>query len=163
MQPGDQHRNNPGFANPFLEPQTSPYTAAEIATLQARLDQKLGPEYISAKPGPGGKKVHYLNSEKCIGLANQVFGFNGWCSSIKGMEVDFVRFAIARLLVSLMSIPYSLTKIRTGNSPSDSLSLFGSPSKTAHTMKTLGTDLSKEGSPRLKCLRKLRRRAPRMG
>lgn len=29
-------------------------TAKRIATLQAKLNKKLGPEYISQRPGPGG-------------------------------------------------------------------------------------------------------------
>ncbi|KAF8252828.1 Rad52/22 double-strand break repair protein [Wilcoxina mikolae CBS 423.85] len=62
----------------------------EIATLQAKLDQQLGPEFISSRPGAGGKKVHYIQADKCINLANQVFGFNGWSSSITNMEVDFL-------------------------------------------------------------------------
>ncbi|KAJ5812251.1 hypothetical protein N7474_008552 [Penicillium riverlandense] len=71
--------------NPFEEPQRrmSEYTAQEIATLQARLDKKLGPEYISSRPGAAGTKVHYLAADKCINLANEVFGFNGWSSSIQ--------------------------------------------------------------------------------
>jgi DNA repair and recombination protein RAD52 len=67
------------------------YTAQEVATLQSRLDKQLGPEYISSRPGAGGKKVHYLAAEKCINLANEVFGFNGWSSAIKDVTVDFVR------------------------------------------------------------------------
>jgi DNA repair and recombination protein RAD52 len=35
--------------------------------------------------------VHYLAAEKCIGLANEVFGFNGWSSAIRDVQVDFVR------------------------------------------------------------------------
>lgn len=77
-------------ANPFAERAVSPYTAMEIATLQAKLDQQLGPEFISSRPGAGGKKVHYIQADKCINLANQVFGFNGWSSSITNTEVDFV-------------------------------------------------------------------------
>ena len=80
-------------ANPFEEPQRriNEYTAQEIATLQARLDKKLGPEYISARPGAAGQKVHYLSADKCINLANEVFGFNGWSSSIQTIQIDFVR------------------------------------------------------------------------
>ncbi|KAI5857923.1 RAD52 DNA repair protein [Tricharina praecox] len=90
MHPGDQHKL-PGYTqNPYEEKQISPYTAIEIATLQAKLDQQLGPEFISSRPGAGGKKVHYIQAEKCINLANQVFGFNGWSSSITNMEVDFL-------------------------------------------------------------------------
>lgn len=79
--------------NPFEEPQRrmSEYTAKEIATLQARLDKKLGPEYISSRPGAAGQRVHYLSADKCINLANEVFGFNGWSSSIQNVQIDFVR------------------------------------------------------------------------
>lgn len=79
--------------NPFEEPERrlSEYTAKQIATLQARLDRKLGPEYISSRPGAAGQKVHYLAADKCINLANEVFGFNGWSSSIMNIQIDFVR------------------------------------------------------------------------
>ncbi|KAJ5324251.1 Rad52/22 double-strand break repair protein [Penicillium atrosanguineum] len=85
--------NAPGaIANPFEEPERriSEYTAQEIATLQARLDRKLGPEYISSRPGAAGQKVHYLSADKCINLANEVFGFNGWSSSIQKIDIDFI-------------------------------------------------------------------------
>jgi len=90
MLPGEQHKMAGAGANPFAEKEISAYTAREIATLQAKLDQQLGPEFISSRPGAGGKKVHYIQADKCINLANQVFGFNGWSSSITNMEVDFV-------------------------------------------------------------------------
>lgn len=87
--PGDQHSV---AANPFEEPKAriSEYTAQEIATLQSRLEKQLGPEYISSRSGPSGQKVHYVAAEKCISLANEVFGFNGWSSSIQNIQVDFV-------------------------------------------------------------------------
>jgi DNA repair and recombination protein RAD52 len=87
--PGDQYGNIP---NPFSEPPTriSEYTALQIATLQSRLDKFLGPEYIAHRPGAGGKRYHYIPSEKVIGLANEVFGFNGWSSSIQNVQIDYV-------------------------------------------------------------------------
>jgi len=90
---GDQHKaNSAATVNPFEEaPQRiSEYTAQEIATLQSRLDKQLGPEYISSRPGAAGQKVHYLAAEKVINLANEVFGFNGWSSSIQNIQIDFV-------------------------------------------------------------------------
>ncbi|KKK26984.1 hypothetical protein ARAM_002616 [Aspergillus rambellii] len=100
---GDQHRGGPSAItmpnapaliarNPFGEtPQRqNEYTPEESATLQARLDKKLGPEYISSRPGAAGQKVHYLAADKCINLANEVFGFNGWSSSIQNIGIDFV-------------------------------------------------------------------------
>jgi len=88
--PGDQHIAS--LANPFDEPQKrmSEYTAQQIATLQSRLEKQLGPEYLSSRSGPSGQKVHYIAAEKCIALANEVFGFNGWSSSIQNIQVDFV-------------------------------------------------------------------------
>ncbi|KAH7262099.1 hypothetical protein BKA59DRAFT_462681 [Fusarium tricinctum] len=86
--PGDQHAS---VTNPFEEPRqkVAEWAAKDIATISAKLDKQLGPEYISARAGPGGAKVHYLTAEKCITLANEVFGFNGWSSSIQNIQVDF--------------------------------------------------------------------------
>ncbi|KAL6700683.1 hypothetical protein J3F84DRAFT_127725 [Trichoderma pleuroticola] len=86
--PGDQHQEWP---NPFEEakPRIAGWSAKEIATIASRLDKQLGPEYISSRAGPGGSRVHYLTAEKVIGLANEVFGFNGWSSSIQNIQVDF--------------------------------------------------------------------------
>lgn len=70
--------------------QVTPYTAVQIATLQARLDRQLGPEYLSSRPGAGGQKVYYVAGEKIINLANEVFGFNGWSSTIKEWHIDYV-------------------------------------------------------------------------
>ncbi|KAL3424435.1 DNA repair and recombination protein rhm52 [Phlyctema vagabunda] len=92
--PGEQHQQvgTLATANPFeeIKPKISEYTAQEIATLQSRLEKQLGPEYISSRAGPGGQKVHYIAAEKCIQLANEVFGFNGWSSQIMNTQVDFV-------------------------------------------------------------------------
>ncbi|KAI0151197.1 DNA repair and recombination protein rhm52 [Pestalotiopsis sp. NC0098] len=98
--PGDQHNV---AANPFEEvkPRISEFTATEIATLQARLEKQLGPEYISSRSGPSGQKVHYIAAEKCIALANEVFGFNGWSSSIQNIQVDFVDEHPQTLKISL--------------------------------------------------------------
>lgn len=90
--PGDQHAETAATTNPFVEqkPRMSEYSAQQIATLQSRLDRQLGPEYISTRAGPGGGKLHYLAADKAINLANEVFGFNGWSSSIQNVQIDFV-------------------------------------------------------------------------
>ncbi|ODQ81911.1 hypothetical protein BABINDRAFT_165426 [Babjeviella inositovora NRRL Y-12698] len=68
---------------------TTPYTEEEIQRIRADLDKQLGPEFISTRPAGGGR-VSYLEGFKAINLANQIFGFNGWSSEIKGTQVDFV-------------------------------------------------------------------------
>jgi DNA repair and recombination protein RAD52 len=105
QRPGEQHLNLGGRAiiNPFEEvkPRMSEYTAQEIAILQSRLEKQLGPEYISSRAGPSGQKVHYVAAEKCIQLANEIFGFNGWSSQIMDVQVDFVDENPTTLKVSL--------------------------------------------------------------
>ncbi len=65
----------------------------KLASLQVKLNQKLGPEYISQRPGPGGgPKLTYVEGWKIINLANEVFGFNGWSSTIVSMTVDFADY-----------------------------------------------------------------------
>jgi Rad52/22 family double-strand break repair protein len=96
MHPGDQHlphNDRSGQPNPYSPPNPhtlSRATAQEIASLQARLDRQLGPEYISERPGAAGVRVQYLEAWKCINLANEIFGFNGWSSSIQNISVDYV-------------------------------------------------------------------------
>lgn len=65
-------------------------TAIKIAALQAKLNQQLGPEYISTRPGGGGTKLVYAEGWKIINLANEVFGFNGWCSNLVSLTTDFI-------------------------------------------------------------------------
>ncbi|KAL8907893.1 MAG: hypothetical protein Q9207_001130 [Kuettlingeria erythrocarpa] len=88
----DQHNTKHPTMNPYEEVKShvSEYTAQEIATLSSRLEKQLGPEYISTRPGASGTKVPYLAADKCINLANEVFGFNGWSSGIQQIQIDFV-------------------------------------------------------------------------
>lgn len=94
--PGDHYGQIP---NPFVQepPRISEYTASQIATLQSRLDRYLGPEYIASRAGAGGAALQYIPGEKVIGLANEIFGFNGWSSSIQNVQIDYV--SILRLIV----------------------------------------------------------------
>jgi DNA repair and recombination protein RAD52 len=92
--------------NMFSEPQTpgtlfedSPETKfsgssnlrlSETSIIQAKLNRRLGPEYVSQRPAPGGgPKLTYVEGWKIIGLANEVFGYNGWNSTITSLETDF--------------------------------------------------------------------------
>lgn len=95
-----------GTPPPFFSPSHMPHslfgftplsedstTAKHIASLQAKLNKKLGPEYISQRPGPaGGPKLTYAEGWKIINLANEVFGFNGWSSSVVSIATDFVDY-----------------------------------------------------------------------
>lgn len=82
-----------GSESAFMNEGLSDATTLKIASLQAKLNQKLGPEYISQRPGPGGgPKLTYAEGWKIINLANEVFGFNGWSSSVISLTMDFMDY-----------------------------------------------------------------------
>ncbi|SCU94346.1 LADA_0G07998g1_1 [Lachancea dasiensis] len=58
--------------------------------IQAKLDKKLGPEYISKRVGFGTSRVAYIEGWKAINLANQIFGYNGWSTEVKSITIDFM-------------------------------------------------------------------------
>ena len=67
-------------------------TEMKLATLQAKLNQKLGPEFISTRPGGNGMKLTYTEGWKVINLANEVFGFNGWSTAVVNVTCDFADY-----------------------------------------------------------------------
>jgi DNA repair and recombination protein RAD52 len=46
------------------------------------LERRLGPEYVSQRPGPGGQKLFFLSSSDANRIANEVFGNDGWSTTI---------------------------------------------------------------------------------
>ncbi|XP_069558136.1 DNA repair protein RAD52 homolog isoform X2 [Brachyistius frenatus] len=66
------------------------YTAEEYQAVHNALRQRLGPEYISTRMAGGGQKVCYVEGHRVIGLANEMFGYNGWSHSISQQNVDFI-------------------------------------------------------------------------
>ncbi|CAL4062069.1 unnamed protein product, partial [Meganyctiphanes norvegica] len=66
------------------------FTADEQAAVQKVLRQKLGPSFISQRPGGGGQKIAYIEGWRVISLANEIFGFNGWAHSVTNQTIDFV-------------------------------------------------------------------------
>jgi DNA repair and recombination protein RAD52 len=68
-----------------------PSVASDASVIQAKLNRRLGPEYVSQRPAPGGgPKLTYVEGWKIIGLANEVFGYNGWCSAVTRIETDYI-------------------------------------------------------------------------
>ena len=81
----------PALGDDISYAELSQETAQKIASLQAKLNQKLGPEYLSQRPGPGGgPKLTYIEGWKVINVANEVFGFNGWSSSVVNLTTDYM-------------------------------------------------------------------------
>ncbi|XP_070559410.1 DNA repair protein RAD52 homolog isoform X2 [Ptychodera flava] len=66
------------------------FSDEEHKAIQAALRQRLGPEFISQRVGPGGQKLAYIEGWRIVQLANETFGFNGWSHSITHQNIDFV-------------------------------------------------------------------------
>ncbi|XP_077983173.1 uncharacterized protein LOC144437981 [Glandiceps talaboti] len=66
------------------------FTEDEHKAIQGALRQRLGPEFISQRAGPGGQKLAYVEGWRVVQLANETFGFNGWSHSITHQNIDFV-------------------------------------------------------------------------
>ncbi|KAJ1722468.1 DNA repair protein rad52 [Coemansia erecta] len=62
----------------------------ESTRIQRLLRQKLGPEHVSTRQGMGGTRLSYIEGWRIISIANEIFGFNGWRSSIQNMAIDFM-------------------------------------------------------------------------
>jgi len=58
--------------------------------IQNKLQTKLPKEYITFRQGPGGQKVPYIESWRAIDIANTIFGFNGWSSSVINLSLDYI-------------------------------------------------------------------------
>ncbi|KAJ2786632.1 DNA repair protein rad52 [Coemansia interrupta] len=67
-----------------------PFDTDESARIQRLLRQKLGPEHVSTRQGMGGTRLSYIEGWRIISIANEIFGFNGWRSSIQNMAIDFM-------------------------------------------------------------------------
>ncbi|CAG8667661.1 2782_t:CDS:2, partial [Paraglomus brasilianum] len=67
-----------------------PYTCEEEKHIQNKLNEKLDPELVAYRPGPGHTRVAYIEGRQVISLANEIFGFNGWSSNVKEITIDFV-------------------------------------------------------------------------
>lgn len=89
--PGFQHRDEVSSMTTHDRPQpTRQFTPAEQRAIGEKLEKGLGPEYLSNRAAGGGQKVIYISGEKAINLANEVFGFNGWNTTIKDVMIDYV-------------------------------------------------------------------------
>ncbi len=65
------------------------FTSSDFEFHAECLKRPLDPQSVSFKASGGGP-VPYLEGWKSIQLANDIFGFNGWSSSIMNLTTDYV-------------------------------------------------------------------------
>ncbi|KAG0142538.1 hypothetical protein CROQUDRAFT_50170 [Cronartium quercuum f. sp. fusiforme G11] len=81
-----QHSNQPHRAHS----PPSEDNVAHVQNIQRLLAKRPGPEYLTTRPGAGGSKFIYIEGWRAIELANEIFGFNGWSTETKSLDVDYV-------------------------------------------------------------------------
>lgn len=81
-----------------------PFSVPETGNIQNKLDKQLGPEFVSTRPGAGGIRVSYIEGWKALNLANSIFGFNGWYSEVKTVQVDYLDERSGKFSVGLSVI-----------------------------------------------------------
>lgn len=67
-----------------------PFTSEETARINPQLSRLLSDEELSSRPGQGGQRFVYLQTQKAITLTNECFGFDGWSSSVQSMTTDYL-------------------------------------------------------------------------
>eukprot|EP01103_Thecamoeba_quadrilineata_P004299 TRINITY_DN1400_c0_g1_i1.p1 TRINITY_DN1400_c0_g1~~TRINITY_DN1400_c0_g1_i1.p1 ORF type:complete len:268 (+),score=44.88 TRINITY_DN1400_c0_g1_i1:2-805(+) len=66
------------------------FTPEERENVKSLLQRKLAKEHLATRPGAGGVVFTYVESYKAIEIANAIFGFNGWSSSVVDINTDFI-------------------------------------------------------------------------
>lgn len=74
----------------MLKKQERKLSKNSVKKIANQLNKKLGPEYISYRQGFGNMQVAYLEGWAAISIANRIFGYNGWNSEVKSINVDFI-------------------------------------------------------------------------
>ncbi|CAO3574994.1 unnamed protein product [Mortierella alpina] len=80
-------------AYPHSAPQSSnrsEFTLEERSRLNTDLRKYLAPEFIATRSGPGRSTLTYIEGWRIKNLANSLFGFDGWSSTITNVTVDFL-------------------------------------------------------------------------
>jgi len=90
--------------NEFVRFGLEQYSSDEQAAIQKALHARLGPNFISRRPVGGGQYAAYLEGHRAVGLANEIFGYNGWSHSVTQQTIDFVDHSNGKFYVGASAI-----------------------------------------------------------
>lgn len=65
------------------------FSKRERDRMSQQLDKSLDQEFLSVRTGFGNTKLTYVEGWRIIGLANKIFGFDGWSSEIKSFTEEY--------------------------------------------------------------------------
>ncbi|KAG0230490.1 DNA repair protein rad52 [Actinomortierella wolfii] len=81
------------FLQELLQPPKTEFTPDETAFLDEQLPKYLSAEYTSTRQGPGRTTLTYVEAWRIKNVANRLFGFNGWSSTVSDVTIDFTDIA----------------------------------------------------------------------
>ncbi|KAJ9063650.1 DNA repair protein rad52 [Entomophthora muscae] len=80
------------------------YPDEDQEKIQERLNIYLTKDDISSRAAFNGSKVSYIEGWKTFQIANEIFGFNGWSTSILNTSVDYLDVIDGRFSVGISSL-----------------------------------------------------------
>ncbi|KAG0235161.1 DNA repair protein rad52 [Actinomortierella wolfii] len=81
------------FLQELLQPPKTEFSPDETAFLDEQLPKYLSAEYTSTRQGPGRTTLTYVEAWRIKNVANRLFGFNGWSSTVSDVTIDFTDIA----------------------------------------------------------------------
>ncbi|KAG0087837.1 DNA repair protein rad52, partial [Podila epicladia] len=81
--------HQPQFTAPLARKRAD-FTPEEKTQITVDLKKYLAPEFTSRRSGPGGSQLTYIEAWRVKNMANSLFGFDGWSSTIADVTVDFL-------------------------------------------------------------------------
>ncbi|KAG0326317.1 DNA repair protein rad52 [Dissophora globulifera] len=79
-----------GLTLPQSAAKLIPFNEEERLRLNEDLPKFLPPHFTATRAGPGRSTLTYIEGWRIKNLANKMFGFDGWSSSIMNVSVDFL-------------------------------------------------------------------------
>ncbi|KAG0355539.1 DNA repair protein rad52 [Podila minutissima] len=86
---GPRVPHQPQFTAPLARKRAD-FTPEEKTQITGDLKKYLAPEFTSRRSGPGGNQLTYIEAWRVKNMANSLFGFDGWSSTIADVTVDFL-------------------------------------------------------------------------
>ncbi|KAI9595710.1 hypothetical protein BDF19DRAFT_441333 [Syncephalis fuscata] len=81
-----------------------PFKDEEREELSHELSRYLNSDCVASRSNGGGSKLYYIEGWKAINLANDIWGFDGWSSSIVEVTIDYIDNVNGRISVGVSAI-----------------------------------------------------------
>ncbi|KAG0340251.1 DNA repair protein rad52 [Podila horticola] len=123
---GPRMPHQPQFTAPLARKRAD-FSPEEKTQITGDLKKYLAPEFTSRRSGPGGHQLTYIEAWRVKNIANSLFGFDGWSSTISDVTVDFLdvsndgKVSVAVSVITRVTLKDGTTHEAKKEAASDSL------------------------------------------